>query len=171
MKWVWFFLRYTLAIISVILAFQFNFFYLVFKPVTFLLLRFLLSLFYRVQISGTLFLINSVSVELVDACVAGSAYLLLLLLNLLIPGVSFFKRVKLFVVSAAIFLVVNLVRLLISIIVLENGGAFGAIHLVFWYLSIVFVVVIWFLCSLIFKLKEIPIYSDLKFIIKKAKTR
>lgn len=156
------FMRYALAILAV---FNLQFFYTIFRPLTSWSLFFLLSLFYKVSFTENYFFVNSVSVELIDACIAGSAYLLLLLLNLLTAKIKLYKRILLFIVSSAIFFVVNLVRLFFSISMLEKGF-FTALHLTFWFLSIFFVIAIWFFCVFIFKIKEIPIYSDIKIILR-----
>ncbi len=159
-------IRYVIAILAVL---SINVFYFIFKPLTIWILFPFLTLFFgKVIVIGNVLSFNNVSIELVNACIAGSAYLLLFLLNVLTPKISFVKRIYLFLVSSAMFLVLNLIRLLISSSLLNSGSNwFSSTHLIFWYSSIAFVVVIWFLCLRIFKIKEIPVYSDIKEIISK----
>lgn len=49
----------------------------------------------------------------------------------------------------------------------EGSTFFDFTHKIFWFLgSTLFVVIIWFLEVKIFKIKDIPIYTDLKFLYK-----
>jgi len=66
-------------------------------------------------------------------------------------------------------LVINILRILLLIIIYIEGYSFFDItHKLFWYLmSIVFVIGIWFTEVKLFKIKEIPFYSDMKFLYKK----
>lgn len=163
----WIFVRYALATLAV---FCLPFFYKIFRPITYWLLFFFSSIFYNVSFNGNYLLVDSFSVELVDACIAGSAYLLLLLLNLLTPKIKFHKRIFLFLVSSVMFLIINIFRLLVTIPFLGKNG-FATIHITFWFISIAFVVAIWFFCVRVFNLKEIPVYSDVKTILKFLKSR
>ncbi|UCD20749.1 MAG: pacearchaeosortase [archaeon] len=164
----WSVLRYILAIIAVLFSATF---YFIFKPLTIWLSYGILSLFFtKVMVAGNLIFVNQVSVEIIPACVGGSAYLLLVLLNLLTPNLKFIKRIWIFLLASTMFLVLNLIRLNISIAFLEAGNnLFFKTHIVFWYVSIAFVVLIWFLCIKIFKIKDVPVYSDIKRILKSVK--
>ncbi len=68
------------------------------------------------------------------------------------------------------FLLVNLLRIFILSLMFINGSSFFDItHRLFWYfLSTVFVIVIWFTEVKLFKIKEIPFYTDLKYLYKKS---
>lgn len=166
MKLKWFVLRYVIAVASV---FFLSIFYLIFKPLTLWLFVFFLSLTYSgILVNGAIITFRGNSIELINACIAGSAYLLLFLLNVLTPGIKFKKRILLFVVSSLIFLVINVIRLLITTSFIGRSS-FDSIHMTFWYLSIVFVVIIWFFCVWIFRIKKIPIYSDIKEILSRIK--
>jgi len=170
MKLGYFILRYVLAVLVV---FSLPTMYFIFKPVTLGLSVFFLSIFFKeVSFSLNFIHVGSFSFELISACIAGSAYLLLLLLNLLTPGIKFYKRIFLFLVSAGIFLVLNVIRLIVSIsIFISRNELFNETHLVFWYASVFFVVIIWFLCVLIFKIREVPVYSDIIQLVKTMKSK
>lgn len=163
-KIAWLLVRYFLA---VFFTMNLSLFYLLFRPPTIFLFSSILSFFYRVSVTGNYIFFNSFSLEIIDACIAGSAYLLLLLLNLLTPKISFLKRIFLFLFCSFLFLCVNVLRLLMSVLVLKKGVAlFKATHWVFWFLSIVFVAGIWFFCVKLFKIEEIPFYSDFRAILE-----
>lgn len=166
-------LRYFISVVTVILAVSFPVFYLVFKPLTVFPVFFILKLFYEASLNGiTSLIIANQEIIFIDACIAGSAYLLLLLLNVLTRGIGFGKRVLLFLLDSAILLVLNILRLVLLIVLLVNGlTVFDFTHKLFWYvLSTVFVVAIWFLSVKIFKIKAIPFISDVNFLLQqKAK--
>jgi exosortase/archaeosortase family protein len=113
---------------------------------------------------------NNLFIEIIEACVAGSAYYLLLILNLSTPSIKFPKRFKLILISFASLLIVNIIRIVFLSAVFVTGASwFDIAHKVFWYVgSIIFVLVIWFLEVKYYKIKSIPFYSDLKFIYKNS---
>ena len=144
-------------------------FYLIFTPLTVYFSYFLLSIFFQASLTGnTILLEKSFSIELIEACIAGSAYYLLLILNLSIPKIKLRNRIKLLLFSFLSFFIINILRIFIMSILFVNGSSwFDTLHLLFWYMgSIIFVVGIWFIGVKIFHIKEIPFYSDLKTMIK-----
>ena len=114
---------------------------------------------------------NNIFIEIIEACVAGSAYYLLFILNLSIPNINLPKRFKLLFISFVSLLIVNIIRIVFLSVVFVTGASwFDIAHKIFWYIgSIIFVLVIWFLEVKYYKIKEIPFYSDLKFIYKNSK--
>lgn len=148
-------------------------FYMLFTPLTVYPVYWLISLVYNASvISKDVVLINQFfSIELTKACIAGSAYYLLLILNLSTPKISLSKRAKMIVFSFVAFLIVNILRIFIlSIVAVSGSGFFDITHRIFWYsLSTIFVVAIWFAEIWIFKIKEIPFYSDINFLYKNIK--
>jgi exosortase/archaeosortase family protein len=162
------FIRYALLIIIALP--NFFLFYTIFTPLTLYPVYFLLNLFFNATLAGKVFSFNGIAVELIDACIAGSAYYLLLILNLSIPKIKLKKRLKMIFLSFAIFLLINVIRIFaFSIIFAGNYVWFDFAHKFFWYIgSIVFVVGIWFAEVKLFKIKEIPFFSDLKFVYKKS---
>lgn len=149
-------------------------FYFVFTPLTIYPIYLFFGLFFDVLLLGNILIINNeFPIEFIKACIAGSAYYLLLILNLSTPKIDLKKRVKMIILSFALFLFVNLLRILILIFLFIYGFPyFDAAHEFFWYfMSTLFVIGIWFAEVKIFKIKGIPFYSDLKFLYKKSFAR
>lgn len=167
-------LRYGIAMAVAVISLAFPIFYILFRPLTVYPVYWILILFYDVSLDGLQsLLINGVGIEIIDACVAGSAYALLFLLNALTRDLKFKKRAVLFLFSTFSLLILNIFRLVVLIAMLVNGSiAFDFTHKVFWYaLSTVFVVAIWFLSVKLFRVSAIPFYSDIKFLMEQKKQR
>ena len=145
-------------------------FYFIFTPLTIYPTYLFFGLFSDVVLIGNILIINSdLAVEFIRACIAGSAYYLLLALNLSIPDVKLKKRFKMIAFAFALLLFVNLIRI-ITLISIYGFKYFDVTHEFFWYfVSTIFVVGIWFFEVKIFKIKQIPFYSDLKFLYKQIK--
>ena len=160
-------LRYILAIV---LALCLPLFYIILKPITIYPIFFITQILYNSSLQGIILTINSHSIEFVNACIAGSAYLLLFLLNLVTP-MNYKKRIYVFLFDFFLFLLFNLARILILIILLMNNVvAFDITHKITWYgISTLFVVLIWFLNIKIFKIKKIPVYSDILSILNQKR--
>ena len=149
-------------------------FYQIFTPLTAYPVYWLLGLFYDASIlNNDIILINqAVSIKLIEACIAGSAYYLLLILNLSTPGIKAKKRIKILLMAFASFLIVNILRIFILSLIAVSGssfilGLFDITHRIFWYaLSTIFVVAIWFAAVRLFRIKDMPFYSDIKFLYK-----
>ncbi len=145
-------------------------FYFIFTPLTLYPVYFLLNLFFDAAVAGNTILIGNFPIELIDACIAGSAYYFLLILNLSTPKINLKKRLNMIGFAFAFLLILNILRIfLLSSVAISGSYWFDIAHKLFWYLlSIVFVVGIWFTEVKIFKIKEIPLYSDVKFLYKKS---
>jgi exosortase/archaeosortase family protein len=146
-------------------------FYFIFTPLTVYPVYFLLNLFFDVVLLSKInILINSISIELISACIAGSAYYLLLVLNLSTPKIKLKTRIRAILFSFAAFLILNILRIFIlSILAVTGFSYFNATHTIFWYgFSTIIVVGIWFAEVKIYKIKKIPFYSDMKFLYKKS---
>lgn len=143
-------------------------FYEIFTPLTVYPVKFLLSLFFDTAVlSGNIILVNnSLPIEIIGSCVAGSAYYLLLMLNLFTPDIKTKKRISLIFLSFGIFLLINVIRIfLLSLMAVSDSAFFDITHKLFWYLmSTIFVVGIWFWEVRKFSIKKIPLYSDLKYL-------
>ena len=161
------FIRY---LIMVVLALEnFWLFYLVFTPLTIYPVYFIMSLFFDTILIGNVMIINNeIPIELIKACIAGSAYYLLFVLNLSTPKINIGKRIKMLLLAFSALLAFNIFRIvLLSTIFLEGFSIFVIAHQFFWYfISTIFVVLIWFSEVKIFKIKEMPFYSDFKFLHK-----
>ncbi len=138
-------------------------FYLIFTPLTTYPVYFLLNLFN----------IPTASISLIPACIAGSAYYLLLILNLSTPSIKFIKRTKLILIAFATFLIINILRIIFLCILYTSGSPFfDATHKIFWYAgSTILVIAIWFIQVKIYKIKHIPIYTDIKYLYRQTKKR
>ncbi len=161
-------LRYLIAALAFLII---PVFYLIFKPLTVGLTSWIMDIFYSVQVSGgTLFFSGfNASIEIVDACVAGSAYFLLFLLNVLTRDIKIMKRIYVLLFSFAYLFLINVIRLVIIIpMFLNNSAWFDFTHKFFWFaLSVIFVALIWILAIKVFRIREVPVYSDVAFIFHK----
>lgn len=146
-------------------------FYLIFTLVTIYPVYFLLGLFFNPSLASNIIILNNIPIEIIGSCIAGSAYYLLLILNLATPGIKIKKRICIFLFSSLAFLTLNILRIvLLSIMFVSGVSLFDITHKLFWYLgSTIFVVGIWFLSVKIFKIKEIPFYSDIMFLLASSK--
>ncbi len=165
------FARYFILIITALPNFWI--FYFIFTPLTVYPVYFILDLLFNASISGnTIFIGDYLSpIQIIDACIAGSAYYLLLIFNLSVPNIKFYKRIKMICFAFVSFLIVNIMRIvLLSAIFILKPNLFDISHKLSWYVgSIVLVVAIWFIEVKKFKIKEIPFYSDIKSISKHIK--
>ena len=141
-------------------------FYWIFTPLTVNLSSLFLSPFYSISTIGNTLIIDSLSIELIPACIAGSAYYLLVILNLLTP-MSFKTRAKSLLFLTLTFLIINSIRITIfSVLALNNYSYFDLAHKLVWTLgSTIFVIILWFSSTIIFKIDKIPIYTDIRRII------
>ena len=132
----------------------------------------LLNIFYSPIVYNNLILVESFTIEIIPACVALSAFMLLIILNFLTPMPSI-KRVKSLLFSLILFLFLNIIRIFIlSILLVEKFTYFDIVHKIFWYsLSIVIVLFVWFFTVRFYRIKEIPIYDDFRNIILLIKSQ
>lgn len=155
-------LRYL--ILLAIVLFSLPLIYAVFTPLTINITVFLLDIFYNVANFKELIVINGTTqIYIVNACVAGSAYLLLLILNLTI-SLKGEIRTKSILYSFSLIFLLNILRISILAALYHNQVPYvDFTHAIFWYgLSTFFVIIIWFETTRKFKIKDIPIYTDYK---------
>ena len=146
-------------------------FYWVFTNPTVFFSRLILSFFGEAISIDEFIIFKDTLFEVARACVAGSAYYLLFILSMAIP-LNLIKRLKLIVYCFGIFFIVNVARIVFMALIVGHTY-FNEIHIFTWNVfSTLFVVFIWFSAVKIFKVKSIPIYSDILSIIpsKKSKT-
>ena len=150
-------------------------FYKILTPLTIRITHAILSIFTHTFIYNNVIYLKDVGVEIIPACVAGSAFYLLLLLIFSTAEIKPAIRAKALITALVAFFILNILRILL-LIPLINTNSFGTIHWIFWHLlSTIFVVTVWFAVVEIYKIKPIPIYSDIKYIkslikpIKKSK--
>jgi exosortase/archaeosortase family protein len=147
-------------------------FYYIFSPLTIYPSYWLFTLVFDASLYQNLILLNSTSViEIIPSCVMGSAYYLLLILNLSVPGIKLGKRLFMIVSAFLTLLIINVLRIfLLGVLYTSNSPWSDPLHVFFWYfLSIIFILGIWFAQTKIFKIKEIPFYSDIKFLYQEIK--
>lgn len=166
--------RYLLITASI---FTIPIFYTILKPATVWFLSFILKLFYNISVQGNFLFFPSfnASIEIINACVAGSAFFLLLILNLSTRKIGILKRIFLFVFESILLFLFNVVRLLIIVPLYLNGSSsFQIVHQIFWYgLSLLLIILIWLFGAWVFRIREVPVYSDIVWILgkKTARTR
>ncbi len=130
--------------------------------------KFLPYIFERIACIDTTIIVKGYFASIIPACIAGSAYYLLTILNLTTP-MNAKIRAKSLIFILLSFLILNIVRISIfAVLYVEKGYEyFNTAHLAAWYFgSTILVVLLWFANVLIFKIREIPIYSDLKLLYK-----
>jgi exosortase/archaeosortase family protein len=161
--------RYTILILIGI--FSLEIFYFLFTYLTIYPTYFLLRLFFDASLTNNVILINSLPIEIIGSCIAGSAYYLLLILTLSTREITIKKRFLMLLFSFGMFLIINISRLFFLSVLYVNGvSSFDITHKLFWYVgSVFFIVVTWFLSVKIFNVKEIPFYSDIVFLLKSRK--
>src|SRR3989344_8854825 len=143
--------------------------YKIFTPLTIYPVYFLFKLayqnLYNVYVSDAVISIGRNNIEIIRACVAGSAYYLLLMLNLSVK-MNVKTRILSLFYSFALFLVLNIIRIFVlGVAFFNNLSFFDLTHKLSWYLLSIFLIVfIWFSEVYLFKIKNIPIYSDIIFL-------
>ena len=162
-------IRYLILVLVAIPGF--GYIYWLLSPLTVYPVAFLLNFLYNMQLMGNTILLNKiVLIEIIGACIAGSAYYFLLILNLSVPKTGWKKRIYMLLFAFGTFLIINILRIFIlSVIYMSGSSLFDITHKVFWYLgSTLFVIMIWFIEVKIFKIKQIPFYSDIKTLYDKS---
>ena len=137
---------------------------------TLYLTKTILSLFYPTfLLPGSIIYFNSISVELIPSCISASAYFLLFILIFSTPNIKAIKMIFLVVLSFVLFFIINILRISFLALI-YNYNYFNILHKFLWFfLSTMFVVIIWFSLVKAFKIKEIPIYSDILSLKKYSK--
>jgi exosortase/archaeosortase family protein len=165
------FLRYSILLITALPNLWI--FYFIFTPLTIYPAYFVLDLFFKASLSQNLIFIGDFPspIKIIDACIAGAAYYLLLIFNLSVPNIKFYKRIKMILFAFLSFLIVNIIRIvLLSSIFVLKPALFDISHKLSWYIgSVILIVAIWFIEVSRFNITEIPFYSDIKSMLKHTK--
>ncbi|MBU2522828.1 MAG: pacearchaeosortase [Nanoarchaeota archaeon] len=129
-----------------------------------------ISLFYSASISGNMISFNGAQIELIDACISGLAYLLLIVLNLAVE-MPLKTRMKALSISLTAFFTFNILRISLLALLFSSGSQlFNYFHIFFWYFgSLIAVFLIWIFEVKTFKIKEDPFISDIKLLFKNIK--
>ena len=140
-------------------------FYKILTPLTIKVLAILFSLFSNPVVFENFISLENILIEIVPACVAGSAFYLLFILVFSTAKINPKKRLKILGVSFLTLFILNILRIILLVLI-SNEPYFPTAHWVFWHLiSTIFVVGIWIKLIYTYDLKGIPIYSDLKHLI------
>lgn len=160
------FFRYFISIIAYLG--NLKIFYIIFTPLTIYFSYFLLNVFFESSLINSTININGLEITLINACIAGSAYYLLFILNLSTPNIKIEKRLLILAFSFSLLLIFNVFRIFfLAILFMYNCAYFEIVHSIVWHLiSGALVILIWFFQIYFFKIKSIPFYSDLKFLYK-----
>lgn len=156
--------------------FGLKYIYVAFTPLTGYPVYYTLQLFYSqvtYNVDKVMVIIGSRdAIQLVEACIGGSAYFFLLALNFTTPMPTK-TRIKSILFLVLGFLAINIIRIdIFSALFVNRFQYFDLTHVFFWYIgSTVLVVLLWFLNTRIFKIKEIPVYTDIKGIIEILRKR
>ena len=138
--------------------------------ITLYLSFFLLKLFGSVFLIDNFIFFKNIIVQFIPECSAYLAYYLLFFLIITTKDINFKKRIKIFLLGSLIILLVNLIRIIILILILDKYGLdlFNKIHILTWSLiGSIFVALIWIFLVKIYNINSIPIYSDFTYLIRK----
>jgi exosortase/archaeosortase family protein len=152
-------------------------FYKFLTPITISILDSILSLSGESLVIGNSIHFKRVIFEIIPACIAGSAFYLMFILVFSTREIEFRKRLTVLLSSFVLLFFFNMSRL-VFLVSIVRASYFEAVHWFLWnFVSVIFVVGIWVLMVYLFRLKTIPIYSDLKYLFdlidsgKKSKGR
>ena len=147
-------------------------FYLVFTPLTIYPVYKILSLIYGASLAANVITLGSLRIVLIPACIAGAAYYLLFIFNFTVP-MPLKKRVKSLLFIVISFLILNIIRIVVlSVLAVNKYSNFDQIHIFIWYFGSTFLVLlIWFFNVYLFKIKEIPFFTDLRNLLLLTKIK
>jgi len=114
-------------------------------------------------------IIKGINFEFVEACIATLAYSLIFVLVMLTKDLSLKKRILIIISGWFLIFVMNVYRIVIlaSIAVTSSLDLFHTLDLIIWWvLSGVFVALVWIILVWFFDIKSIPVYDDIKELIK-----
>ena len=124
----------------------------------------ILSIFSPTTVADNIIKFRGVMIEIVPACVAASAFFLLLFLILATSEIKPGKRSLVIILSMLSLFVLNILRIVL-LAILTRTVYFELAHWTFWHLiSTLFVVGIWFTMVKVYKIKSIPAYSDVMYL-------
>ena len=146
-------------------------FYKILTPLTIRTVSRILSISSPVTVTGNLIHFKEIVIEMVPACIAGAAFFLLLLLILSTAEIKPGKRSLIIIISMLALFILNITRIT-TLAGISDASYFGIAHWTSWHIiSTLFVVGIWFSIVKIYKIKSIPIYSDLIYLKNLIKPR
>lgn len=166
------FLRYLMLII--LGSANLYIIYKILTPLTIYATNTLLGLFFPTELMGNVIHFHQSIIQIIPACVAGSAFYLLIALFLSLSDVNLETRTKAIFTAISTLFILNILRIVILSLMIKNPN-FEMIHWIFWHIvSTILVVTIYILIIRFYKIKSIPGYSDFKYLkslIKKHKKK
>ena len=118
--------------------------------------------------------LDNIILNFISACVASTAYHLLLILILLTKVLNIKKIVSMFLLGSLMILAINIIRVVVLSYTFINYGyeAFNSLHLLLWRgAASVIVFLIWIILIKIYKPKAIPVISDLIYLYNLVKKK
>ncbi len=165
--------KLLLRVLIIFLLFLiYDYVYIIALPITTYLSFIFLNIFqYSPTLANNAISIGNTNFNFIPACVALPAYYLLLLLILTTKDLDFKKSAKILAYGSILILAMNIIRidLLIAAFISLGKHWFDSIHLVFWkFVSGIYVALVWIFLSKKYKIKTIPVYSDIKYLYEKS---
>lgn len=141
--------------------------YLIYKiltPLTLHATNLILKIFTPTTLSGNTIYFNQSIIQIVPACVAGSAFYLLIALILSTANIAPEVRLKALLAALTAFFALNITRILILITLIKTPE-FETIHFIFWHIvSTIFVIATYIATIKLYKIKSVPIISDFNYL-------
>nr|MBA4405470.1 hypothetical protein [Nanoarchaeum sp.] len=134
----------------------------------------ILNLFYPSKIIENSIYVQNQVITFVPACIALTAYSLLFLLIIFTKDIKLKTSVKMFLLGSLFIFVLNLIRIefLIFLLIKNNYNLFEQVHMLFWnFVSGLYVAFVWIFLVTKYKIKSIPIYSDVKYLYQRINTK
>ena len=130
----------------------------------------LIKLFSNATLTNNIIDLNGHSIEINSACIALSAFYLMLILNLS-TQMPIKKRLHSLLFTFGILFIINVLRIFVfSFLFVSSASIFSALHFMTWFIfSSIIVLLLWYVNIRIFNIKEIPVYSDIQFIMSEIK--
>ena len=158
--------------ISALILFSYSLFSYIITPVSRYSFYLISKIFYSQSIlTGSQIIIKNNFLTFNNACAAISAYYLIFILTILTKDIPLRNVIKMIGFGFGAIFIANLIRLIFLISLLDIGDKFFDFwHLLIWrILATLFVALIWILLIKRYKVRNVPIYSDLKYLIQNKK--
>jgi exosortase/archaeosortase family protein len=150
---------------------NFYVFYKILTPLTILSVSQTIALFRDVVVVGDMIYTVSTRIQIVEACVAGTAFFLMFLLVFSTANINLLKRIYALIFSLLLLFLSNYLRIVFLIAITDNLY-FEFIHWILWhFVSVILVVGIWFFVIYLFKIDSVPIYSDVKYLMSLTRAK
>ena len=164
--------EYSLMLRTISLLTPISLLYKIFLPLTIWpVFFFLYILKLSPYIQQDIISVGQLQLSFIEACIAPYAYYLLIALIFLTKDITAAKRIKILLLGSLLILAANIVRILLLTLVLLYFGynAFQSLHIIFWlFISTLYIVFLWLILIKIFKIKSIPVYSDIKYLLQNS---